>query len=94
MTITAQTFLLHNAYDHAPNALVPLLLTAVGDVDNNEQHPQGRDRLEGGGQCPPTAAAIVLVVIIDYGSGGMGADDQRPMAMPLKYGPRTASWTS
>ena len=87
MSTTARTFLLHHAYDHASNALVLPPLAAVGDIDNNEQHPAGRynnkqrpagrDGPEGGGaRHPPTVAVIVVVVIVvNDGGGGVGAND-------------------
>ncbi len=71
-----------------PNALVPPLLAAVRDIDNDERHPAGqynderhpagRDGLEGvGARHPPTAAVIVVVVVlvVNDGGGGMGADN-------------------
>ncbi len=88
MSTTARTFLLHHAYDHAPNALVPPPSTAVGDIDNDERRPAGwcpsgwcpagrcpagRDGQEGGARRPPTAAAIVVVVVIVVNYGGGGA---------------------
>jgi hypothetical protein len=87
MSTTVRTFLLHHAYDHAPNALVPPPLTAVGDINNDERHPAGwclvgrclvgRDGQEGVGTTPPTAAAIVavIIIVINYGGGGMGANN-------------------
>ncbi len=80
MSTTARTFLLHHAYYHAPNALVPPPSTAVGDIDNDERRPAGwcpagRDGPEGGARRPPTAAAIVVVVIIVVNYGGVGADN-------------------
>jgi hypothetical protein len=69
------TFLLHHAYDHAPNALVSPPLSAAGNIDNDERCPAGRDNNErhpegwdgperGGARHPPTAAAIVVIIII------------------------------
>ncbi len=88
MSTAARTFLLHHAYDHAPNALVPPPSAAVGDIDNDERRlagrynderrPAGRDGPEGGGaRHPPTAAVIVVVVVVvvNDGGGGVGADD-------------------
>jgi hypothetical protein len=49
----ADLLLLHQAYDHTPNALVPPPWTAVGDIDNNEQGPAGQDGPEGGHDAPP-----------------------------------------
>jgi hypothetical protein len=71
---------------HAPNALVPLPLNAVGDIDNNEWHPAGQDGLEGGGaQRPPTATAIVInVIVVNDGGGGVGADNRCPMPHAVK----------
>ncbi len=68
--------LLHHTYDHTPNAPMPPLLTAVGDIDNNERHPAGWDGPEGGGAGhSPTAVAIVVIVVVNDGGGSMGADD-------------------
>jgi hypothetical protein len=53
MSTTAWNFLLHPTYDHAPNALVPPPSTAVGDIDNDERRPAGRDGPEGGGHDAP-----------------------------------------
>ncbi len=86
MSTTARTFLLHHAYDHAPNALVPPPSATVGDIDNDERcpaerynderRPAGRDGPEGGGaRHLPTAAVIVVVVVVNDGGGGVGADD-------------------
>ncbi len=87
MSTTVRTFLLHHAYNHASNALVPQPLAAVSNIDNNkrrpagryndEWRPAGRDGPEGGGaHHPPTAAVIiVVVVIVNDGGGGVGADD-------------------
>jgi hypothetical protein len=36
MSTTARNFILHPAYDHAPNTLVPPPSTAVGDIDYDE----------------------------------------------------------
>ncbi len=49
----ADLLLLHHAYDHTLNALVPPPSTAVGDIDNDERRPAGRDGPEGGGTTPP-----------------------------------------
>ncbi len=75
MSTTVLPFLLHHAYDHAPNALVPLPSAAIGDIDNDERHPAGRDNDERhpegwdgpegeGARHPPTAAAIVVVIVV------------------------------
>jgi hypothetical protein len=39
MFLMAQNFLLHPAFNHAPNALVPPPSTAIGDINNDEQQP-------------------------------------------------------
>ncbi len=49
MSTMAWTFLLHPAYNHALNALVPPPLTPVGNIADNERRPGGRDGPEGGG---------------------------------------------
>jgi hypothetical protein len=71
----ANLLLLNHAYNHTPNALVLLLSTVVGDINNNEQRPAGRDGPEGGAPRPPNMVAIVVVVVVDDGSGGVGAND-------------------
>jgi hypothetical protein len=72
--------LLHHVYDHTPNAPMPPPSTTVGDIDNDERRPAGRDGPEGGeARRLPTAAAIVVVIVVDDGGGGVGADDQYPM---------------
>ncbi len=53
MSTTAWNFLLQPVYDHAPGALVPPLLTAVGNINDNELRPAGRDGPEGGSMMPP-----------------------------------------
>ncbi len=45
--------LLHPVYDHAPNALVPLPSTAVGNIKDDEWHPAGREGPEGGWHDAP-----------------------------------------
>ncbi len=76
MSTAARNFLLYPAYDHAPNALMPPPSTAVGNINDDEWRPAGRDGPEGGGMTLPTAAAIVVeVVIINDGGGGVGVVD-------------------
>jgi hypothetical protein len=74
----ANLLLLHHAYDHAPNALVPLLSTMVGDINDDERRPAGWDKQEGGGSCPPAMAAILLLVVV-IDDDGVGADNQCPL---------------
>jgi hypothetical protein len=71
-----QNFRLYHTYYHAPNALVLPPSTVVGDIDNDERRLAGRDGLEGGGMTPPTLMAIlVIVIIVNVGSGSVGAND-------------------
>ncbi len=63
MSTTVRIFLLHHAYDHASNALVPPPSAAFGNIDNDERRPAGRyndkrrpvgwDGPEGGGLDTP-----------------------------------------
>jgi hypothetical protein len=88
----ADLLLLHRAYNHAPNALVPPPLTMVSNIDNvNKGHPAGWDGSEGGGHNnpPPPTGAIVIIIIVIEDRSGMGADDQPPP--PLALGPWTTS---
>jgi hypothetical protein len=77
---SADLLLLHHTYDHTQNAPMLPLSTAVGDIDNDERRPAGRDGPEwGGARRPPTMVAIVVVVVLDDGGGSVGADDRCPM---------------
>jgi hypothetical protein len=69
----ADLLLLHRAYDHPPNALVLLPLTAVDNIAKSASGVQW-DRPEGGeGTTPPTVAGIIIVVIVSDNGGGVGA---------------------
>jgi hypothetical protein len=88
MSTMAWIFLFHHAYDHASNALVRPLSTAVGDIDNNEQRPaDGTGRRGGGYDAPPLRKGNVVVVIIDDGSSSRGADNQGPIPYVAKGRP-------
>ncbi len=50
---SANLLLLHHAYDHTPNTLLPPRSTGVGNINTNEQGPAGRDGPEGGGRNSP-----------------------------------------
>jgi hypothetical protein len=58
---TADLLLLHQAYDHASNALMTPRMTAVADINNDEQHSAGWDGPEGGGHyafLPPWRSSL------------------------------------